>query len=72
MGSSRQEQIDAARVFASSRYGENSGDSTHAEPHFRATNYFLTRLFCRNELKRKDFQEIPRPPPWAMAMGAPV
>jgi hypothetical protein len=46
------------------RYGENSGDSTHAEPRFRTSCHyqilFLTRLFSKLRLKRKDFQEVAR------------
>jgi hypothetical protein len=50
--------------FAVLRYGENSGDSMHAEAHFRTSCHyqmlFLTPLFSKQRLKRKDFPEIVR------------
>jgi hypothetical protein len=46
------------------RYGENSGDSRHAEPHARTSCHYqillLNPLLSEVRLKRKDFQEIAR------------
>src|SRR6266852_82856 len=54
------------------RYGENSGDSMHAEPHSRTSCHYqipwLTRLFSKKRLKRKDFQEVACLP-WAQERG---
>src|SRR5208282_559890 len=46
------------------RYGENSGDSMHAEPHLHTSCHYqilwLNHLFSEVRLKRKDFQEVAR------------
>jgi hypothetical protein len=65
---SRRSQAIAALTLLF-RYEENSGDCTHAEAHFRASKHFLARCFCKNELKKKDFQENLRLP-WSQ--GRPV
>jgi len=50
------------------RYGENSGDSMHAEAHFRTSWHYQMLPFnpfvSKERLKRKDFPEETRPP-WA-------
>jgi len=50
------------------RYGENSGDSPHAEPHARTSCHnqilLLNPLLSEVRLKRKDFPEAVRLP-WA-------
>jgi hypothetical protein len=62
----RREPIGELSLFF--RHRENSGDSTHAEPHFRTSchyqNIFLTRSFSKHRLKRKGFREMLRLP-WA-------
>src|SRR6266852_2856138 len=64
------------------RYGENSGDSMHAEPHSRTSCHYqipwLTRLFSKKRLKRKDFQEVACLPwaqecyQWGRPFGSPT
>jgi hypothetical protein len=62
------------------RYGENSGDSPHAEPHARTSCHnqilLLNPLLSEVRLKRKDFPEAVRLP-WAQEvpssnLGAPT
>ena len=62
------------------RYGENSGDSRHAEPHARTSCHYqillLNPLLSEVRLKRKDFPEAVRLP-WAQEvpssnLGAPT
>jgi hypothetical protein len=62
------------------RYGENSGGTMHAEPHFRTSCHYqvlpLNPFLANDRVKRKDFPEIARPP-WAQAApgsnpGAPT
>jgi len=47
--------------FLSFRYRENAGDSMHAQPHFRTlfhSKYFCNSIDFKNEIERKDFQEM--------------
>jgi hypothetical protein len=48
------------------RYGENSGDSMHAESHFRTSCHYqilpLNHFLSNDRVKRKDFPEIVRLP----------
>jgi hypothetical protein len=48
------------------RYGENSGDSMHAEPHFRTSCHYqslpLNPFLSNDRVKRKDFPETARLP----------
>jgi len=50
------------------RYGENSGDSMHAEPHLRTSCHYqslpLNPFLSNDRVKRKDFPEVARLP-WA-------
>ncbi len=58
----RQEPIRAPLL--SFHYGENSGDSAHAEPHFGTSPHFqlfsASRFFSRTMLQRKDSKKITR------------
>jgi hypothetical protein len=56
--------VSPPRVLLLFRYGENSGDSRHAEPHARTSCHYqillLNPLLSEVRLKRKDFPEVAR------------
>src|SRR5882762_9219791 len=67
IGASRAQEVGNYRYSPPLRYGENSGDSIHAQRRAYIVplpKIFLTHLFSKVRLKRKDFRKVERLP-WA-------